>query len=155
MGQRGMGESRRNNTCSSFVGLTGNTPRQCSAPVKCLASKVGKNNPMNQSMNYIPSLLFLGECSYSPFTDKSCGTWMSRNNSVPRRAPNQESPKHTKITNFPAGVLPNNLQYPVSFPSRKFQQQSAPPALGAGVPFPPQFCNLWNILSSAESLGSV
>lgn len=51
VGQRGLGKSRRNNTCSSFMGLTGSTLRQHPAPVKCLASKVGKKHLVNQSMN--------------------------------------------------------------------------------------------------------
>lgn len=51
VGQRGMGKSRRNNTCYSSMGLTGNTLRQHSAPIKCLASTVGKKYLVNQSMN--------------------------------------------------------------------------------------------------------
>lgn len=43
MGQGGMEKSMRSATCSSFMGLAGNAPRQCSALVKCLASKVGKS----------------------------------------------------------------------------------------------------------------
>lgn len=47
IGHRGMGKSRRINMYSSFMGLTGNTPRQGSAPVKCLASKMGNNHLVN------------------------------------------------------------------------------------------------------------
>lgn len=96
MGQRGMGKSRRKNMCSSFMGLTGNTPRQCSAPVKCLASKVGKNYLVNQSVSKIPSLLFLRECSYSPFTDRAEAHGCPETIQCHGREPNQESPKHIK-----------------------------------------------------------
>lgn len=119
--------------CFSFMGLNGNTPRQGSAPVKCLASKVGKKHLVNQLVNEVPSLLFLGDCSYSSFTDRAKARGSPEIIQCHSREPNQESPKHRKINNFPAGIFPNNLQYSISSPSRKFQQQTTAP--GAGGPF--------------------